>query len=77
VILSAASGNGGDALIAYKTTGGTVTASNTVPLAKGAAMAFPGYQGSPGGQLQVTSSGTAVSVTVGFLISNAAGGTGP
>lgn len=44
--------------------------------AKGTALTFPGYAGSAGGQLKVTSSSTAVSVTVRYLISNAAEGPG-
>ena len=76
-ILSAASGNGGDALIGIRGAGGSVTTTNTIPLPAGSSWTVAGYNGSAGAQLQVTSAGTATSVTVGFLISNAAGGTGP
>jgi hypothetical protein len=52
----------------------TVTTTNSIPVPAGTSLVFANYKSSPGASLSVISSGSAV--TVGFLISTSAGGTG-
>jgi hypothetical protein len=52
------------------------TASNGVPVGAGQAISILGYQGSAGSALQVISPG-GTNTSLGWLLSAAAGGTGP
>jgi hypothetical protein len=64
--------NGGTAVVYLGiVTTGTVTPSNGMPLPSGGVMSFNGYQGSPGGNLQMVT--TVGSATVGVLVSDSSG----